>query len=47
MEPSAPGVAFDYLKCSVPSECVGTLYGCYPYFNIHHLYWQVTSKEPM
>ena len=47
MEPSAPGVAFDYLTCSVPFEHVGTLHGCYPYFNVHHFHWQMTSKESM
>ena len=45
MESSAPRIAFDYLTCSVPPECVDALHGCYLYFNIHSFYWQMTSEE--
>ena len=47
MEPSAPGVAFNNLTCSVPSGHVGTLHGCYSHLHTHHFRWQMTSKESM
>ena len=47
MESSAPMVAFNDLTCPVPPEHVGTLHGCYLYFNIHCFHWQMTSEESM
>ena len=44
-ESSAPGIALDYLTCSVSPECVDALHGCYLNFNIPHFYWQATSEE--
>ena len=46
-EPSAPGVAFNDLTHPVPSECVGSLHGCYSHFHNHHFHWQMASKETM
>ena len=47
MESSAPGIALDYLTCSVPPEHVDATHGYHLYFNIHHFYWQATSEESM
>ena len=44
MEPCAPGVTLDGLRCPVPSEGVNALHHLYLDFHIHHFYRQLTPK---